>query len=75
MYKFFHLCLKGLFTFTITLTGGTFDIFDRRCDGQNGLHTHFAHQHNVCFGDGDGVAWSERALRGTWLNIRIFLKW
>ena len=28
-------------TATVTLTGGTFDLFDRYCDGQNGLHTHF----------------------------------
>ena len=29
--------------------------FDSCYDGQNGLHPHFAHQHNVC----DGVAWCE----------------
>ena len=40
---------KGLFTpndsipVTITLTD-----FDGYCDGQNGLHTHFACQCNVC---------------------------
>ena len=27
--------------FTITLTGGTFDVFDGNCDGQSGLHNHF----------------------------------
>ena len=46
---------------TITLTGGTFDLFDRICHGQNGFHTYFARQRNVCYGDGDGVAWCERA--------------
>ena len=39
--------------------GNSFYLFDRYCDGQNGLHTHFARQRNVC----DGVAWYERALR------------
>ena len=39
------------------LTGGTFDLFDRHCDGQNGLHTHFAHQRNIC----DGVVCCEQA--------------
>ena len=24
----------------VTLTGGTVDLFDGNCDGQNGLHTH-----------------------------------
>ena len=24
----------------VTLTGGTFDLFDGYCDGKNGLHTH-----------------------------------
>ena len=32
-------------------------------DEQNGLDTHFARQRNICYGDGDGVAWCERALR------------
>ena len=46
---------KGLFTLngsiigTVTLMGGTFDLFDRHCDGQNGLHTHFVRQHNICY--------------------------
>ena len=26
----------------VTMTGGNFDLFDRHCDGQDGLHTHFA---------------------------------
>ena len=34
----------------VTLTGGTFDLFDGNCDGQNGLHTHLPM--NVAF-DGD----------------------
>ena len=34
----------------VTLTGGTFDLFDGNCDGQNGLHTHLPI--NVAF-DGD----------------------
>ena len=65
---------KGLFilndsvTITVTLTIGTFDLFDRHCDGQNGLHTHFAHQCNVCYGDCDGVAYCERALNAPWWN-------
>ena len=25
----------------VALTGGTFDLFDGHCDGQNGLHAHF----------------------------------
>ena len=39
--------IKGLFTpnesvtITVTLTGSPFDLFDRHCDGQSGLHTHF----------------------------------
>ena len=28
---------------------GTFDLFDRHCDGQNGLHTHFVRQRNICY--------------------------
>ena len=24
------------------------------------LRTHFTDQHNVCYGDGDGIVWSER---------------
>ena len=49
--------LKGAFTpsdyvtVTVTFTVGTFDVFDGNCDGQNGLHTHFACQR---YGDGDG---------------------
>ena len=42
--------------------GGTFDLFDSQCDGQNGLHTHFARQHN-------GVAGCERTIR----DIRGFV--
>ena len=34
-------------------------IFDGHCDGQNGLHTHFARQRNVC----EGVASCERTLK------------
>ena len=41
---------------------GIFDLFDGHCDRQNGLHIHFARQPNFCYGDGDGVAWCERAL-------------
>ena len=37
--------------------------FDGYSDEQNGLLTHFARQRNICYGDGDGVAWCERALR------------
>ena len=46
-------------TVTVTLAGGTFDLFDGQCDWQNGLHTHFARQHKIC----DGVASCEWALR------------
>ena len=28
--------------FTVTLMGGTFDLFDGHCDWQSGLHTNFA---------------------------------
>ena len=42
----------------ITLMGGTFNLFDEHCDGQNGLHTHFARQLNrIC----NGVARCEQA--------------
>ena len=38
------------------VTGGTFYPFDRHCDEQNGLYTHFVRQRNVCYyGDGDWV--------------------
>ena len=30
----------------VTLTDGTFDLLDEHCDGQDGLHTHFACQRN-----------------------------
>ena len=43
----------------VTLTGGTFDLFDGHCDGQNGLHTHFTHH----YGDGDGIDWCEQSFR------------
>ena len=33
------------------LTGSAFDLFDGNCDGQNGLHTHFARQRTVCYVD------------------------
>ena len=59
--------LKDLFTpkdsVTVTLTGGIFDLFNGHCNGQNGLHTNFARQCNICYADGDGVTWCERALR------------
>ena len=60
---------KGSFTpndsviVTITWMDSTFDLFDGYSDEQNGLLTHFARQRNICYGDGDGVAWCERALR------------
>ena len=56
---------KGLFTpndsvaVTLTFTGGTFDLFHRHCDEQNGLHTHFACPCN-------GIAWCERAFRSVY---------
>ena len=40
-------------TFTATLT---FHLFDRHCDGQNRRHSHFVHQHSVCYSHGDPVA-------------------
>ena len=45
---------------TVTVT------FNGHCDGQNGLHTHFAYQCNVCnvcYSDSDEVAWCEQAFR------------
>ena len=60
---------EGLFTpsysitITIMLTGDTFDLFDRHYDG---LHTHFAYEHNIC----DGVAWCEQILRPSVSGIR-----
>ena len=59
--------IKGLFTpsdfvtGTATLTDGTFDLFDEHYDGQIGVHTQFAHQRSICYGDSDRVACSERA--------------
>ena len=50
-------------TVTVTLTGGTFDLFERHCDGQNRLHTHFAHHSNICYGDGGAVAWRKWAFK------------
>ena len=42
--------------------GGTSDHFDGNCDGQNGLHTHFARQRSVWR---DGVAWCEQGFKLT----------
>ena len=42
--------------------GSTFDLFDGHCDGQSGLHIHFAHLRNICYSDCDGVTWCERDL-------------
>ena len=42
-------------TITVTLMGSTFDLFGSYCDEQDGLHTHFPR--NICYGDGDRVAW------------------
>ena len=61
---------KGLFTpndsvtytVTMTLKGSIFDHFERHSHGQNGMHTHFVRQHNIWYGDGNGVACCERAL-------------
>ena len=44
----------------VTLTDGTIDCFDGHCDGQNGLHTHFARQRNEIR---NGVARCEEALK------------
>ena len=47
---------------------GTFDLFDGHCDGQNGLHTHFAHH----YGGGDRVAWGELAFKGfIWVYVEV----
>ena len=66
--------LKDLFTpkdsVTVTLTGGIFDLFDGHCNGQNGLHSNFAIQRNICYGD--GVAWCERALRNLFFTFQCF---
>ena len=59
---------KGLFTpndsvtTTVTLIGGTFDLFDGHCDGQNGLHTHFPYKRYVCYSDSDGIVQCEQTL-------------
>ena len=52
-----HMSLKAHSDDSITITciDGTFELFDGHCDGQNGLHTHFAHQHNI-------IAWYEWTL-------------
>ena len=47
--------------------GGTFDLFDGHCDGQNGLHTHCARQRNVC----DGDAWCEQAFTVDMLDLLV----
>ena len=44
---------------TVTSMGGTFDVFNGHCDRQNGFHTNFARQRNVC----DGVAWCEQSYK------------
>ena len=63
--SFTHTVNVNVFrTITVMLTGGTFDLFDRHCDGQNG-YTPIAHQRNVC----DGVVWCERALRLHWAEF------
>ena len=59
-------------TITVALTGGTFDLYDGNCDGQNGLHTHFSHQR---YGHGDGVAWREQALMDKAWYIYLFPLW
>ena len=33
------------------LTGGTFNLSDGNCDGQNGFRTHFACQRIICYID------------------------
>ena len=59
---------KDLFTpndfVTVTgmLTSGTFDLFNGHYDRQNGLHTNFPHQCNVCYVDGEVVAQCEQTL-------------
>ena len=55
----YHTCLKPVHTGRLRHHHCN---IDGHCDGHNGLHTHFAHQCNICYGDGDGVAWCERAL-------------
>ena len=37
-------------TIAIALMSGPFDLFDGHSNKQNGLHTHFAHQCNICYG-------------------------
>ena len=54
-------------TITTILMGSAFDLFDRHCNKQNGLHTHFAHQRNVCYGDCDRVNACEQVLTLTLL--------
>ena len=64
-----HRDTKDLFTpndsatVTVTLTSGTLDLFDGHCDGENSLHSHFGRQRNICYDDGDRIAWRERAFK------------
>ena len=49
--------LNDSITITVTSTDSTFDLSGMHCDGQNGLHTYFAHQRYIC----DGVVCCEWA--------------
>ena len=59
--RFLWMLPTGLFTPNDSVTGQAppFDLFDGHCDGKSWLHIHFVRQRNVCYGDGDGVAWCE----------------
>ena len=46
----------------ITLTGGTFDLFDGNCDGQNGLDTHLPVKRIVFYVDGNVDARCKQSL-------------
>ena len=55
--------------------------FDRPCIGHNGLHTNFAHQDNICYGDGDRVAQCEQTFNALFtlevcicININVTVK-
>ena len=45
------------------LMGGTFDLFDGNCDGQNGLYTHLPVKCSAFYVDGNVDAQCEQSLR------------
>ena len=52
------LCNSGTYTGGYSVCERPLWVLENgHCEGQNGLHTHFARQCNICYVDGDGVTW------------------